>query len=216
MESKDPIKEAFSKVKQDIELLRDQLLNQHKENMEIKRTLKEIQTHIKEIKTFQQINPTVENTPTDNLPLYAPKPSNLASSIGNRGVPTDRQTNQQTDRQIKIEEKSGISKVSDILDSLENIKGEVRFKFKHLTTQEMQVFSMLYSLEDQGMIVDYSLLAEKLSLSEGSIRDYIMKLLDKGIPILKTKENNKKVALSVDKSLRQIASLEVLQRLRDA
>jgi hypothetical protein len=151
--------------------------------------------------------------------LISPKTS---VSTGNEGVPTDRQTDSQADRQtlrqINIDDKPSINqleKASEILSSLDSLKKEVRLKFKRLTSQEMQVFSMLYSLEDQGIIVDYSLLSLKLQLSESSIRDYISKIQKKGIPILKEKLNNKKILLHISLDLKKIASLNTILSLRN-
>jgi hypothetical protein len=69
---------------------------------------------------------------------------------------------------------------------------------------------MIYSLENQGFIVDYSILSEKMALSESSIRDYVLKISRKGIPIKKSKENNKKVIISIAPELKKMASLETI------
>jgi len=105
---------------------------------------------------------------------------------------------------------SHLERVSEVLNSLDTIKKEIRTKFKHLTIQEMTVFSTIYELEDKGFIVDYSLISSKLDLSESSIRDYVQKIIKKGIPITKTKENNKKILVSIDPNLKKIASLETI------
>jgi len=153
------------------------------------------------------------------------KKQNLGISTGNRGVPTDRQTNRQTNRHIiqhitaqEIEKKpieNHLDKAKEILDSLDALKKDVRIKFKRLTEKEMQVFSLLYSLEQQGEIVDYPLLSSKLNLSESSIRDYIGKIQKKGIPIIKEKINNKKILLHISPDLKKIASLDTIIKLRE-
>ena len=78
----------------------------------------------------------------------------------------------------------------------------------------MAVFSAIYTFEEQGFVVDYSLISQKLGLSESSIRDYVHKIIKKGIPLLKSKENNKKVALSISQDLKKIASLQTILNLR--
>ena len=78
----------------------------------------------------------------------------------------------------------------------------------------MQVFSTIYELEEQGFIVDYNILSEKLNLTESSIRDYVLRLIKKGIPLGKNRENNKKITLSISRDLRKIASLETIHKLR--
>ena len=85
----DPIKQAFELVKDDISYLCQEL-------EEIKRTLLDIKTEIKQQTTHRQ---QTTDTSTLNLPLEPVKSQDIAFSNGNRGVSTDRQTNQQTDRQ---------------------------------------------------------------------------------------------------------------------
>ena len=79
----------------------------------------------------------------------------------------------------------------------------------------MNIFTSIYELEEQGLIVDYSLLSQKLNLTEISIRDYIRKLISKGIPIIKNKENNKKIIISINPDLKRIASIQTIQMLRE-
>jgi len=234
MESKDQIKEAFFRIKQDISDLKDQILTMSNEIIEIKRTInnslnplnKVDSTYNEQIQTNQQEYPTYQNNPTDNLPLEAVKTPNFNSSTGNEGVPTDRQTNQQTDnyaqffqKNNKIEEKtdkiSHIDRVSELLNSLDSLKKDIRSQFKKLTKQEMLIFSSIYQLEEEGFVVDYSILASKLALSESSIRDYVLRIIKKGIPLKKTKENNKKVIISVQKELKKLASLQTILALRE-
>ena len=110
---------------------------------------------------------------------------------------------------------NNLHKVSEILGTLDDLKKEVRLKFKRLTEQEMLVFSSIYQLEEQGFVVDYALLAQNLQLTEISIRDYIRKILQKQIPLIKSKESNKKVILSIPKDLKRIASLQTIAQLRN-
>jgi hypothetical protein len=211
----DQIKDAFNKVKQDIDFLYDEL-------QEIKRTLNDIklmQTDRQTNPTHPHIIPTHKQTPTHNYAPQAQKSPNSLISIGNQGVPTDRQTNQQTDRQTENTSKndkiSHLRRVSEIVESLDSLKQEVRIKFKKLTTKEMLIFTTIYQLEEQGMQVDYSLISEKLMLSESSIRDYVGKITAKGIPLNKAKQGNKKVFLSIPEDLKRIATLNTINHLRE-
>ena len=80
----------------------------------------------------------------------------------------------------------------------------------------MSVFSTLYLLEDQGAEeITYKAIADSLNLSESSIRDYILKLTSKGIPILKIRQNNKKITLSISQDLKNITNLTTINQLRD-
>ena len=106
-------------------------------------------------------------------------------------------------------------KAREILDSLDNIKKEIRLKFKRLTEQEMLVFSTLYQLDEEGGFTEYKVLANKLNLTESSIRDYIGRLIKKGIPIEKNKINNKNVHLSLPLNFKKITTLSTILKLRE-
>jgi len=263
------IKEAFGKVKQDmqhfnreiekiklgilslkseIKIISQALSDLNKQKSEEKEKLEEkaennqkktptqTPTHPEKTPTNQQITPTHKEIPTDKVLSQVLKGQNVLISTGNGGVPTDRQTNRQTDRHIiqhinlqETEKKPEISahllqksskidhlqKASEILGNLDALKKEIRRKFKALTNQEMSVFSLLYQLEQEGNEVDYPLLSSKLNLSESSIRDYIGKIQKKGIPITKEKLNNKKIILHISPDLKKIASLDTILKLRE-
>jgi hypothetical protein len=217
----DKIKEAFFKVKQDISTLGKELLQIKQDIQKIKEFLEDFSTS-----TLQQITPTDSINPTDNpthpQEIGGLKTQKMNSSIGNEGVPTDRQTDQQTGNPTyflpqKPENKTmevDIQKAPDILDSLDTLKKQIRHKFKHLTPQELLVFSTIYQLEEQNPdLVSYRDIALKLSLSESSIRDYVQRIINKGIPIKKHKINNKKLILSISPDLRRVATLSTILKL---
>jgi hypothetical protein len=250
----DPIKEAFSKVKQDIFLLQSQISDIKRNLQEIKRTLQDHQQN----QTIRQINQTHPENQTDIPQKEAPNPPISRVSTGNDGVQTDRQTIRQTDTspqkfaqsedsyfnqglknspefaqsstnqpQINIpinpqfppqtkptNQIDHLEKVSQILGSLDSLKKELRLKFKKLTNQEMCIFSSIYQLEEQGLLVDYPLLSTKLGLSESSIRDYVKNIIKKGAPVVKTKQDNKKIILSIPNDLKKMASLQTILQLR--
>lgn len=154
---------------------------------------------------------------------------NQQISIGNEGVKTDKQTDKQTDKETNISshnqnfcknpiknntQEDYINSASDILDSLDSIKKEIRLKFRRLTDQEMLVFSTIYQQEDEFGYSDYKLISRKLSLTESSIRDYVRRLINKGIPIDKNKINNKEIQLFISPNLKKIASLDTILSLK--
>ena len=206
----DPIKEAFSKIKEDMLSLRDEI-------SQLRLQIENIQTN-----PTHNIQPTHKptNTPTHNKSieaLYTPNPN---SSIGNEGVPTHKptntQTNQQTFNYVQNAPNSDFKQASDILSSLDSIKKGIRLKFKRLTPQEMLVFSVLYTLEEQNYKnITHRAIASQVNLSESSIRDYINKLINKGVPIEKIKQNNKTINLKISQDLKDIATLTTIQNLRN-
>ncbi|HTY44115.1 MAG TPA: helix-turn-helix domain-containing protein, partial [Patescibacteria group bacterium] len=149
------------------------------------------------------------NIPTHNPPYNALKPQNISISTGNEGVPTDKQTDQQTNQHIEkgsynqkgksqmsfqsasqylppslsSPQENTIDNALQIIESLDNLKKELRLKFKRLTEQELLVFSTLYQLSEEQEYTDYKNLSERLKLTESSIRDYIGRLIKKGIPV---------------------------------
>ena len=251
------IKEAFQKVKEDIFDLKKEInslklaiLTINNEIKILTRAFKDAQntqkiptntpTNQQINTTNQQIKPTHSEIPTDKLLSQVLKRQNFDISTGNKGVPTDRQTNQQTDRHInnqlsreisKFTQKKSIfensnfkkqvtqdiknNRISAVLEDLDQIKKEIRIKLKRLTNKEFKIFSLIYDLENQGHIVDYPLLANKLSLSQSSIRDYIGRIILKGLPIIKEKLNNKKIILHIHKDLKKFASLDTILKLRE-
>jgi hypothetical protein len=231
----DNLKEAFSKVKTDIDFLKNELFSLKEEIAQTRKVMveaceivKQIQdSNNKELQAQKPINQTnIPNNKTENTLFKPSKLQNLPISTGNQGVPTDRQTNQQTDRHIdflpkkpEIEDhdslKDPINSAAEILDSLDNIKKEIRLKFKRLTEQELLIFSTLYQLTQNQETTDYKTISAKLNLSESSIRDYVGKLIKKGIPVDKVKVNNKNIRLKVATNLRKIASLSTILQLRE-
>jgi hypothetical protein len=147
------------------------------------------------IPAIQQINSTSFPANQTFNPIFKPQNAEILNvSNGNEGVPTDRQTNQQTNQQTNFNVNNNFLKDSslqdnfnkssynnnyirdaaDLLDSLDNIKKEIRLKFKKLTEQELIVFSTIYQFDEENGYSDYKLLSNRLGLTESlleTIRD---------------------------------------------
>jgi hypothetical protein len=226
----DQIKEAFQKVKQDISSLEyeisliKQYLQENGEKLtfldnKIQNLTQKIGENLQNIPlqnpTYNLQNSTIPtDNPTHNLPFEALKAQKLGISTGNGGVPTNKPTNQQTNQHIENEKEEVFGSALEVLNSLDNIKKEIRHKFKKITEQEFLVFSTIYQMEQEGE-VDYRSVAKKLNLTETSIRDYVGRLIKKGIPVEKTKINNKMINLSISDNLKKIAPLPVILQLRE-
>ena len=220
---KEQVKLAFLKVKEDI-------LNLKSEMFEIKNIVKNLYSmlntkdiHESSDSTIRQITSTNSAVSTDTSTVRQEiegfKPTNLSISIGNEGVSTDRQTDRQTETSTQNIQKnldSDLQEAHQIFNSLDSIKKQIRIKFKKITPQEMLVFSAIYQLEEQRLKeITYKEIATFLNLSESSIRDYIQRIIMKGIPIKKQKINNKRVALLISPELKKIASLSTIISLRE-
>ena len=254
-EDKDQVREAFQKIKHDVYSLYSEISSLKRDIAAMKNEMfkiseiliqmskvtqnlskiaentpkKTIPTHpaIQQInQTNQQENPTVPTHNPTHFPYFNKEKQPF--STGNEGVPTDRQTDRQTDNNAQEKPfitqkypenpksiKNPIEDAARALDSLDSLKKEIRLKFKQLTDQEILIFSTLYQMEEEQGPVDYKTLAVKLNLTESSIRDYIGRLLQKGIPVEKQRINNKKIVLSVSESLKRVASLQTILQLRD-
>ena len=236
----DKIQEAFRKIKQDILFLNEEikilkenmtdLTNILKEN-----NLKKTQYNNRDNSAFRHINKTnPTNLTTHNYSLKPLNNQNLTISTGNQGVTTDRQTDRQTDQHTSLSygnlknlsyggpgdfphrnSKDSMESDLEILNSLDNIKKGIRLKFKALTEKEFIIFSTIYQLEEELGHTDYKTLSENLSLTESSIRDYVGRLINKGIPVEKNKINNKNIQLKISDNLRKIAPLNTIFQLRD-
>ncbi len=264
----DPIKNSFSKVKRDIDELKQEISNiefkiakNNNQMLEMCKIIKDINKKIvdlaeKQDSTQKHINQTLSTHISTHRDLFkALKHQNLGISTRNEGASTDRQTDRQTHRQtqktpqnprnkrfqrpIKQENQSyihqknqitmdepenqenkkkegdSVKNAADILDSLDNIKKEIRHKFKRLTDQEFSIFSSIYQLDEEKGYTTYKTLAQRLNLSESSIRDYVRRVINKGIPLEKTKINNKSIRLSISSNLKKIAKLPTIMKLRD-
>jgi DNA-binding MarR family transcriptional regulator len=232
------IKEAFFRIKEDMDNLKNQINDLRQEISQINDFMQQINTEIMQLNlenyqklyknsdfwtsTHPEKTSTHPATSTHPQEIEGLKSQNFNVSTGNEGVSTDRQTDRQTVRQTDFSESNKskpiqkqISEASEILDSLDNIKRDIRNKFKKITAQEMLVFSTIYQLGEQDPEeVDYRKIAKKLNLSQSSIRDYVNRLIFKGIPIIKEKLNNKKIILHISPELKKIATLDKIIELR--
>jgi len=231
------IKDAFKKVRQDIDFLYSEIdflrliLNENNGKLD---EIKEIIHHFNEkIDNFSKINKINTSTDKSKIPTTSTHPSthnyhleslnnqNMPFSTGNQGVSTDRQTDRQTDRHPLISYENNekkedyIENATEMLDSLDNLKKQIRLKFKRLTDQEWLVFSTIYQLEEENGFADYKNISEKINLTESSIRDYVGRIIKKGISVEKKKINNKSIQLNISDNLKKIATLPTILQLRD-
>ena len=225
------IKEAFQKVKKEInslnfrlEILKQEFSETREMMIEVCEIIKKLDKKTQNIDPNRAIKSSTDQHQTSTIPTHSStydtslnhlKYQKLPISIGNHGVPTDKQTNRQTDKQTKNILKNPIEDVLNIINSLDEVKKEIRLKFKRLTNQELLVFSTLYQLDEEVGHTDYKSISDKLHLSESSIRDYIGRLIKKGIPIEKNKVNNKHIHLSIPQNLKKITTLPTILKLID-
>ena len=227
MMGKENIRDSFQKVKEDIWYLSQEIERLHqkidkitgKNGKNTKNGKNENSTETAQNQTFPA------HTSTHHYGFKGLKQQYLPISTGNDGASTDKQTNRHINTHPPIsyakteicpkKQENAVDLAADILDSLDNLKKDIRRKFKRLTNQELLVFTTIYQLEEEQVRVDYSLVAETLGLSSSSIRDYVGRLIKKGIPVDKKRIKNKQIQLSISENLKKIASLPTILELRD-
>jgi len=67
---------------------------------------------------------------------------------------------------------------------------EGSFDIKPLTYSEQQVFLVIYALEDEKGLVSYAEIRRKTGLSVYMVSEYILRLAEKGIPLIRKYVNN--------------------------
>lgn len=217
------LKEEYSKTDSKFEVILSEIKSLKPSSKEVGESLpfKEIPLFFEVPSTDNFSISTVSTHPSTDNPFFKPlEAQNIGISTGNGGVQTDRQTHQQTDKNSQnasenqeILPENPIEGAAKILSSLDSLKKEIRLKFKRLTDQEFLVFSTLYQLDEEQGYADYKSLSRRLNLTESSIRDYVGRLISKGIPVDKTKINNKSIQLKVSESLKKVASLPTILHL---
>ena len=154
----------------------------------------------------------------------------LKVSTGNKGVPTD---SQQTDSQQTVgqqitdnqtadkQQMQQIGKIEVITPDTQNVglisdlKKDLVRKFMALTTKEFLIFTDVYIIGEKQGAASYRDIAREAGLTESSIRDYIARLINKGIPIIKRKVNNKNIILNISPDLKSLFTLDSLINLRE-
>ncbi len=116
-------------------------------------------------------------------------------SIGNHGVNNNQQ-------------QSTILNVAGFKENLE-------LKFKSLTDREFSVFLAIYQLEEELGKVTYSDIANKLNVSEITVRCYVNSILNKAAPIERKRHFNKKSYLTINSQFRSLNLIGLILKIRE-
>jgi len=214
----DKIKASFEKVKKDIDFLTEQIIILRRELQEIK----DIKTNFTDKSSIGN-----EGVPTDRQ-TDTPTSNRFSALIDDRfspsfetpthiptQTPTDTQQSNTKVQQTNTNSNTSAQSLTSMTELVNTLKNDLKTRFKLLTKQEFHIFSMLFTVDKTQKSVTYRDLAGKLSLSESSIRDYIQKIIKKGVPIEKERLNNKVTILKIPEEIRHLATLESLLRLRN-
>lgn len=134
--------------------------------------------------------PTLKNTQETPSSLKL-SPLNKEDSIRNKGVSLDGYS---TD---------GYSTVGYSLD-IRRFQEGLPIVLARLSRQEFLTFLTVYHQEEQSRKVTYESVAGELKISSGCVRTYVGGLIKKGLPVVKSRYNNKLVILSIPSEIRSL------------
>lgn len=233
MSFEDKVKSSFEKVKEEMSSLEKQLNELKEEIRALKESLKQEisnrnQPMIKpnlysDFSIGNQGVPTNQPTaePTFRTPSLPVDDIQYKNSRTSAHFPTDNPTHlphiREKVQQINPEEsrKANETNLNDLSKLLETLKSDMKRKFKSLTKQEFYIFSLLYSVDKTQNNTTYQDLAVRAGLTPSSVRDYVQRMIKKGIPVIKEKQNNKVIVLKLPLELKNLATLDNLMRLRE-
>ena len=84
-----------------------------------------------------------------------------------------------------------------------------------LTTREKEVFLALYTMSEEKGPITYKSIARRISLTEFMVREYVINLIEKGIPVIK-KYVNHEVYLNIDQKFKHMQAKENLVDINES
>ncbi len=189
------VKTAFSLVKKDIEILKKEILDQKEDILDIKKEIKLILTSISEKRENKNF---------------------LKSSIGNKGVVNNQQqsTTINNQRSTTNPPKRGVFDTSGLQEVLQEVDQVIAQKVQSLTDREFSVFAAIVENEAEGLESTYTGLADRLNLSESTVRGVANRILTKGLPVVKSRFLHRKASLALSPDLKEVYTLKKLLFLR--
>ncbi len=205
------LKSSFEKVRKDMDFLAKQLLA-------LKEELSDIKTNFipksstgndgvpADRQTDRQTKDIQQTDVVDNSSMSVHIPAQTPAHIPAHPQQSSTKV-QQTD--------TNSSTYEDLNELVSNLKTDLQKRFKSLTKQEFHIFSVIFTVDKTQNAVTYRDISLKTGLTESSVRDYIQKIIRKGVPIIKEKLNNKVTLLKIPEEIRNLATLDNLLRIRN-
>jgi len=184
------IRNSFEKVRDDMGFLKNELerVKNRLDKQEEERN--NIKSQISQILSFI-------NEIKDNMSFF------YKISSGNDGVINNHQ------------QSSTI--INDKQQSISAIKSDFEALFRGLTDREFSVFMAIYQLEeDLQAPVSYCEVSKILKITEITVRNYVNSMMNRGIPIEKHRQYNRKVSLSIKKDMRDLNLASKLLKIRQS
>jgi len=185
-DSKDEVlKEAFRRVKEhmgrlenEIKSNREFIINQNEQILTFVNQIKTQNSKIRALEAVKQLN-------KPDLPL-----ENEVSN-GNKGVSLDGYS------------LPGYSLPGYSLN-IQELQENIPLILSRLSKQEFLTFLTIYQLEEENSKVTYDNVGGKLGITPGCVRTYVSGLIKKGLPIIKSKYNNRIIILSIPPEIRSL------------
>lgn len=175
-----------------------------KEN--VKKSFFEAKKHADELERQIKENKKLIDIQGDKIELILSKIEEIALEIRKLSPKT-------TEKEVVPEEEKGsihsfihsFNNYAHPKHTIKSIIDNVEKTINSFTKQELLTFLTIYQLEeDLKRPVTYIEISKKMDLSEGCVRLYISSLIEKGAPLLKQKQNNKTIFLSILEDFRNL------------
>jgi len=193
------VKKAFSKVKEDMDLLKKELKSGKKAVSE-------------QNKLLEALNSKIEVLLKDRGEKDE-KSSFFDISRGNKGVDNNRQqstiNSQQWTTMIREAKQE-----AEVEKSVQTINQILTSRFDSLTDREFVVYITIYDLEKEKRDVYYVDIALRLKITESSVRSHVAHLLNKKVPLTRERYFNGKSLISIKKGFKNPEILDKLLKLR--
>lgn len=169
---KEKVKNSFFKAREDISELKNEI-----------KELKEI--ILKQNEQISQINDKSMQNAADSLKKALFDDQLREASSGNEGVVTNKLTNKHI---TNTQQTQGIDELKEM--------------FRSIGRQKVLLYLTIFKLEDEKTPVTHANLGKSLGLSEDSIRVYMFRMVQKGIPIDRIRVNNKLILFKIPQIIR--------------
>lgn len=204
--NEEKLREAFLKIKEEMNSLQHEI-------DEIKQYLQDLHAYLTQSTPSTHTPAYPQHSSTQSQEINRIKPQ-LSISTRNDGVPADsQQTFDTSNIQENIQNTHKNLNLRDMKKLINSLQQDLKTKFNSLSRQEFYIFSLIYNLDIQGQKPDYKTIAIMAGLTESSVRDYISRLIHRGIPIKKEKINNKQIIISIPEELKSLATLDSLTKI---
>lgn len=200
-ELEDTIKLSFRRVKEHMERIEQEISSNKEQILALQEEIKGL------VKRFELITTAQETSPVSQQVVELPPKNEI--SIGSDRVLINKQINKQIDKQIN---KHSLNTPLEYLD-LDWIIKNLPSILQRLSRQEFLTLLAIYQQEEEQGRATYDSVANALSISPNCVRTYVWSLIKKDFPILKVKQNNNLVLLSIPLEFRRVTPKGYLMRL---